>query len=231
MFPEPISPYGHGRQVLKITAVGLLRLTLTVRRAVDNFARQRFVTAPPRRPSFRPRLSGFIPPMFSRLLIPMLLTGALALACGPRSRSEASVRSASAHESMREDTGVARAASRARRAKHDGELVPTLAVATNGHAVRFALALENAGNKTLEMHFPNGQTHDLVVLDAAGREIWRWSQGRMFTQAHKTEVVSGGDTFRLEEEWTAPAPGQYTVVATLRSTNFPVEQRAAFTAE
>lgn len=169
--------------------------------------------------------------MFSRLLIPMLLTGAVALACGPRSHSEASPRALTAHETMREDTGLARAAVRARRAKHDGELVPAFTVETDGADVRFALAVENAGNKAVEMHFPNGQTHDLVILDAAGREVWHWAEGRIFTQAHKTEVIAGGDTFDVTEEWTAPAAGTYTVIATLRSTNYPVEQRATFTTE
>lgn len=169
--------------------------------------------------------------MVSRLLIPMLLTGALALACGPRSHSEASSRStALTSRNMTEDTGRARAAERARRARSDGTLVPTLAIETEGEAVRFALAVENSGNKTVEMHFPDGQTHDVVVLDSVGREVWRWAAGRMFTQAHTTEVIAGGEALRVSEEWRRTAPaGRYTAVFTLRSTNYPVEERVEFT--
>lgn len=168
--------------------------------------------------------------MVSRLLIPMLLTGALALACGPRSHTEASSRTTTvAQQGMTEDTGLARAAARARRAKHDGELVPAFTVEKTAGAVQFALAVENAGNKTVELHFPDGQTHDVVVLDSVGREVWRWAEGRMFTQAHKTEVIGGGETFRVREAWTSPTPGRYTAVITVRSTNYPLEQRLEFT--
>lgn len=169
--------------------------------------------------------------MVSRLLIPILLTGALALACGPRSHSEASSPAAVlTHRTMGEDTGLARAAERARRAKHDGKIVPVVSVDTAGAGVRFAIAVENAGNKAVELHFPDGQTYDLVVLDAAGREVWRWSEGRMFTQAHRTQIIAGGDTARFGESWEADVPaGRYTVVATVRSTNYPIEERADFT--
>lgn len=168
--------------------------------------------------------------MLSRLVLPTLLAGAaLALACGPRSHTEASSRVTSAHSSMTDDTGAARAAARARRAKHDGELVPSLRVTAADGVVQFALEIENAGSKTIELHFPNGQTYDFIVRDSAGRSVWQWADGRMFTQAHRTEVIAGGDTLRLEEQWTAPTSGRYTVTATVRSSNFPLEQRAEFT--
>ncbi|MBA3891982.1 MAG: hypothetical protein H0X64_15790, partial [Gemmatimonadaceae bacterium] len=126
-------------------------------------------------------------------------------------------------------TATQRATQRARRARHDGELVPSLAVSTDDRTIRFALAVANAGSKTLEMHFPNGQTHDIVVLDSLGREVWRWAEGRMFTQAHRTRPIAGGDTLRVEEAWDASQlHGRFTAVALLRSTNYPVEQRATF---
>ena len=86
-----------------------------------------------------------------------------------------------------------------------------------------------AGNKAVELHFANGQRHDLVVVDSAGRTVWRWSDGRMFTQAHQTHVIAGGDTLHVQEQWEGDLPaGRYTVVATVRSMNFPIEQRAEF---
>lgn len=167
--------------------------------------------------------------MVSRLLIPLLCTGALALACGPRSHPDASVASASSEVRAAEHTAAQRAAQRARRARHDGELVPSLAIVPGSDEVRFALAVENAGSKTLEMHFPNGQTHDIVVLDSVGREVWRWAEGRMFTQAHRTRPLAGGDTLRVEEAWDASElHGRFTAVAQLRSTNYPVEKRVTF---
>lgn len=170
--------------------------------------------------------------MLSRLVLPSLLAGAaLALACGPRSHTEASSRGVtSAHASIG-DVATATRAARAKRATRDGDLVPSLRVTAQDGVVLFALDVENAGRKTVELHFPNGQTHDFVVHDAAGRVVWQWADGRMFTQAHRTEVIAGGDTLRVEERWTAPAGGRYTVTAIVRSSNFPVEQQAAFTVD
>ena len=166
--------------------------------------------------------------MVTRLLIPLCCTGALALACGPRSHTDA-IATASYSMSAEDHSSAERAASRARRAKHDGKLVSSLTVDTKGSPVRFVLAIENAGSKTIEMHFPNGQTHDIAVLDANGREVWRWADGRMFTQALRTRPISGGDTLQLEETWNAEAyHGTFTAVATLRSTNFPIEKRTTF---
>ena len=170
--------------------------------------------------------------MVNRLLIPLCCTGALALACGPRSHTDAIATasySMSSEEHSRAERDASRAAARARRAKRDGKLVSSLSVDAKASPVRFVLAIENAGNKTIEMHFPNGQTHDIAVLDAAGREVWRWADGRMFTQALRTRPISGGDTLQLEETWDAEAHhGTFTAVATLRSTNFPIEERATF---
>lgn len=168
--------------------------------------------------------------MVSRLLIPLLCTGAVALACGPRSHPDAIVTASTASRSISdEEEGLRRAAQRARRAKHDGELKAAFAVDTSAGTVRFALAVENAGLKTLEMHFADGQTHDIVVLDAAGKPVWRWAEDRMFTQAHRTTSLAGGDTLRVDEAWDAGTRhGTFTAVATIRSTNYPLEQRASF---
>ena len=166
--------------------------------------------------------------MVTRLLIPLCCTGALALACGPRSHTDA-IATASYSMSAEDHSRAERATERARRAKHDGKLVSSLTVDAKSSPVRFVLAVENAGSKTIEMQFPDGQTHDIAVLDANGREVWRWAEGRMFTQALRTRPISGGDTLQLEETWDAEAHhGTFTAVATLRSTNFPIEKRATF---
>lgn len=167
--------------------------------------------------------------MNSRLMIPLLCTGALALACGPRSQPDATVANTSHAALAQQHATAPRTPQRARLARRDGELVPSLAVNATGRTIHFALAVENAGSKTLEMHFPDGQTHDIVLLDAAGREVWRWAEGRMFTQAHRTKPLSSGDTLRVEEQLDASQlHGRFTAVAVLRSTNYPVEQRVSF---
>lgn len=95
--------------------------------------------------------------------------------------------------------------------------------------MRFAFHVANDGAKKLELLFANGLTHDVVVLDSVGREVWRWSDGRLFTQAVQSKVLRASDRLAFEEAWENAAPGRYTAVATLASSNFPVEHRVAFT--
>jgi hypothetical protein len=78
--------------------------------------------------------------------------------------------------------------------------------------------------------FASGQTHDLVVLDSVGRELWRWADGRMFTEALQYRGIDGGDTLVLEDGWDRPsASGRLVAVAVLKSTNYPLEHRVEFT--
>ena len=98
-----------------------------------------------------------------------------------------------------------------------------------GEDVKFSFHVTNSSAKRVELRFPSGQTHDLVVLDMQGREVWRWSQGRMFTQSMQNKVLAASDTITFTETWRPEHAGTYTAVATLLSQNYPTEQRAAFT--
>lgn len=48
--------------------------------------------------------------------------------------------------------------------------------------------------------FPNGQLYDFVVLQD-GREIWRWSQGRVFHQAVVQQAFPFGDLQLFSAVW------------------------------
>jgi len=97
-----------------------------------------------------------------------------------------------------------------------------------GDEVKFSFHVTNSSAKRVELRFPSGQTHDLVVLDVQGREVWRWSQGRLFTQSMQNKVLAASDTLTFTETWHPGNPGTYTVVASLLSQNYPTEQRAEF---
>ena len=95
--------------------------------------------------------------------------------------------------------------------------------------LRFTLSIKNNTTKMLELRFPNGQTHDFVVKDFAGKEVWRWSQGRMFTSAMRSETLKGKGETAFEESWdTNGQHGSFTAVAILRSNNYPVETSVQF---
>ena len=95
--------------------------------------------------------------------------------------------------------------------------------------LRFTLSVKNNTAKMLEITFPDGQTHDFVVKDFAGKEIWRWSEGRMFTSAMKSETLKGKGETAFEESWdTNGLHGSFTAVAILKSNNFPIETSVQF---
>jgi hypothetical protein len=92
-----------------------------------------------------------------------------------------------------------------------------------------ALSITNTGRKLAELRFASGHTHDMALRDAAGKEVWRWSEGRMFTQAMRTRSLDGGATVEYVEVLpTTLAAGTYTVVAVLKSENHPVELTRGF---
>lgn len=147
--------------------------------------------------------------MSIRFLPVLVLTVSLAFACGPRSRaSEPAARSQS---------------------KSAGQPVASSFDVRVAEGVRFALHVTNRAPKSVELTFPDGQSHDIVVLDAAEREVWRWSEGRMFTQALQNRVLEESETASFEGAWSpSSAHGAFTAVASLRSESHPVERRVQF---
>ncbi len=101
---------------------------------------------------------------------------------------------------------------------------------TVGAEVVLALHATNTSDQPLEVRFASGQTHDFAVLDAEGREVWRWGAERMFTQALQTRTIAAGQTVTYEERWVpGGATGRFLAVGQLSSTNVPLEQRVEFT--
>lgn len=106
-----------------------------------------------------------------------------------------------------------------------------LYVRTGESRIRFALQVMNNTRKNVELTFPTGQTHDFVILDSAGREVWRWGSGRMFTQTLRNKLLGGGEVLEMEETMNRkPLPaGRYTAKGFLTSANYPLVQEASFT--
>jgi hypothetical protein len=151
--------------------------------------------------------------MRGRITFGLLCAAALAFACGPRASTG--------------DPGGAVHASRARVATNGPALVSTLDVDVKD-GVALAFHVVNAGTKRVEVNFPNGQTHEVVVVDSLGREVFRWSKGRMFTQSLQNKVLHASDTLDYDAVWRDAPAGKYTAIATLASENFPMEQRMEF---
>ena len=149
--------------------------------------------------------------MTTRLILTLCSIGALAIACGRPSHTPEATASAPSNSVTSHPALV------------------TVVDVDVSDDVRFAFHVRNKSKKSIELLFPNGKTHDITVLDSTGREVWRWSKGRMFTQALQTKLLGNGKTLSYEERWENPAAGTYTVVGQLNSESHPVEQRAEFT--
>jgi hypothetical protein len=164
--------------------------------------------------------------MKTRLIISLLFVGALAYACGPRSRSEPKALASALPVHL-----TSKNAERPRRrdAKAEPRINSKLQVEVAKQEVRFALNVTNVGAKHVELSFPSGKSYDFVVVDSIGREVWHWSNGRMFTQGVQNKQLGTGDTMQVDEAWKTPTQaGRYTAIATLNSSNYPVEQRVEF---
>ncbi len=164
--------------------------------------------------------------MNTRIVISLLCAGAIAFACGPRSRTATPAALASAIPVNSSPTAerVPRHAPKSATAKVNTRLT----VDSKAHAVHFALDVANASRKHVELTFPSGQRYDFAVIDSTGHEVWRWSAGRMFTQNMQNKQLPSGDAMQVAETWSDAPAGRYTAVATLKSTNYPVEDRVDF---
>jgi hypothetical protein len=159
----------------------------------------------------------------SRVAIALLCAGALAFACGPRSHSEAASPASLASASPVVLQGGPRVHN------DDSRLASRVDVKVERDGVRFALRVTNETKKHIELLYPNGQTHEFVVIDSTGKEVWRWSASRLFTQSLQNKLLGSGETMVKTERWQHPREhGKYTVIATLNCTNFPVQERAEF---
>src|SRR5580765_8981753 len=135
--------------------------------------------------------------MNTRLIISLLCAGALAFACGPRSHSEAPatlanalpVHSADAKAAVKTAADRSSGAHKTHTAKSDAKLDSKLNVSVDDRDVRLALDVKNVGGKHTELTFTSGQAYDFAIVDSVGKEIWRWSNRRMFTQGVKNRQL------------------------------------------
>ena len=152
--------------------------------------------------------------MDNRLILPLLCAASVALAAAPFSHDEKSI--ATKHHAVEKSAPIVTTFD-VTRPKDDAE------------KLRFSLSVHNNTSKMLELRFPDGQTHDFVVKDFAGKVIWRWSEGRMFTSAMRSETIKGKGETNFSESWeTKGQHGSFTAVAILRSDNFPIESTVQF---
>ena len=89
----------------------------------------------------------------------------------------------------------------------------TLSVTVSGD-VTFEYVVTNTGTSPVELTFRSGKRADVVVTQGE-EEVWRWSDGRMFTQAIQEYTMDPGESITQEFIWKEPASGTYDAIASL----------------
>ncbi len=92
-----------------------------------------------------------------------------------------------------------------------------------GQGARFTLRACNPSDQTRQITFPTGQRYDFEVSQD-GELVWRWSDGRAFTQVYGQESWRPGECKTYNDSWdgrnsnggVAP-PGSYEAVGIVAS--------------
>ncbi|MCA1843962.1 MAG: hypothetical protein LC792_12420 [Actinobacteria bacterium] len=96
----------------------------------------------------------------------------------------------------------------------------------SGSPVTWKLEVENAGPDEATLVFRSGKDGDVALL-RDGRETYRWSGDKYFSQAMRQVHLKPGErkTFSLEEKALSAEPGDYELVADLDSQPAPPAAR------
>ena len=99
-----------------------------------------------------------------------------------------------------------------------------VAASPSPEGVQITIVVLNVSEKILPFRFSSGQTYDVVIHDAAGKEIWKWSNGNFFTQVIRNESIRAGGKWQFEVNWNRkdnddkPVPaGQYRLTGIVTS--------------
>jgi hypothetical protein len=68
--------------------------------------------------------------------------------------------------------------------------------------VTLRLVLHNRSGAPQRLQFPSAHTYDVRIAEPGGREIWRWSQGRMFARVLTEVVVEAGGSPEYRVRWS-----------------------------
>ncbi|CAN5631215.1 hypothetical protein BH23GEM3_BH23GEM3_17410 [soil metagenome] len=108
-------------------------------------------------------------------------------------------------------------------------LAASVQAESHGDSARFILQVTNASERPVQLTFSSGQSFDFIVLREE-REVWRWSNDQMFTQAIREETLAPGETRSYDAIWNPPAGtrGEFTVRGLLTVQEHRVEQQTGF---
>ena len=169
-----------------------------------------------------------------RLVVSLVFVGTVAYACRPQSHTTVATDGKVVAQQGLALASIGGSAVRSTKAVEKNLKSASTALATKfdvsleGDDVRFDLRVVNNTRKNVEVNFSSGQVYDFVVVDSVGREVWRWSTDRIFTQSVRNKLLGKGDAITATEKWSPARPGKFTAIAQLTSSNYRVEEKVAF---
>jgi hypothetical protein len=96
-----------------------------------------------------------------------------------------------------------------------------------GEPIRATIAVINRTSNELCLSFRDGQRFDFYI-EREGKEVWRWSQGRMFAQVLGREVLAAGTSVtysaKCEDKFE---PGLYVVTGVIAAEPNPFIARTS----
>ena len=72
---------------------------------------------------------------------------------------------------------------------------------SRGEPVEMSLTITNTDQDEAVLSFSDGLRYDFVAVDGDGREVWRWSDGKLFTQVLGEETIAPGGSLVYRETW------------------------------
>ncbi|MCM3651169.1 BsuPI-related putative proteinase inhibitor [Metabacillus litoralis] len=95
----------------------------------------------------------------------------------------------------------------------NGELELKVDVNVTEHQAEFIITLANNSNEMKKLEFPTSQKYEIIVTDGNDQEVYRYSAGKMFTQAIEYALIKQGESVQWEEIWEYGEimPGEYEV--------------------
>ena len=91
----------------------------------------------------------------------------------------------------------------------------SLTVTAENDSLRFALVVSNPATEPVTLTFRTGQRAEFTVHETDDGVVWRYGEGRLFTQAIETETLDPGGTATYAATWTDPSTGRYRVIGEL----------------
>lgn len=96
-----------------------------------------------------------------------------------------------------------------------GRVARSLDLNVEADSVTATYVVANHGGKDIPLLFPSGQTFEIELRDGED-VVWRWSDGLVFTQAVRNEVLGAVDSIVVRERFASPdAAGTFEVRAYL----------------